>query len=57
MKNKEEIKILVSEKRYNELIEIEKSVKNNIVLVADKDSVSNQAEHGMCELHVKKIKL
>ena len=31
MKNKEEIKILVSEKRYNELIEIEKSVKNNIV--------------------------
>ncbi len=33
MENKEEIKILVSEKRYNELIEIEKSVKNNIVLV------------------------
>ena len=33
MKNKEEIKILVSEKRYNKLIEIEKSVKNNIVLV------------------------
>ena len=31
--NKEEIKILVSEKHYNELIEIEKSVKNNIVLV------------------------
>lgn len=31
MGNKEEIKILVSEKRYNELIEIEKSVKNNIV--------------------------
>lgn len=33
MKNKEEIKILVGEKRYNELLEIEKSVKNNIVLV------------------------
>ena len=40
MKNKEEIKILVSEKRYNELIEIEKSVKNNIVLVADNTDFS-----------------
>lgn len=46
MENKEEIKILVSEKRYNELLEFKKLVKKNIVLVADN-----------CELHVKKIKL
>ena len=31
MKNKEEIKILVSEKRYNELLEFEKIVKKKII--------------------------
>lgn len=40
MKNKEEIKILVSEKRYNELLEIEKIVKKNRVLVADNTEFS-----------------
>ena len=40
MKNKEEIKILVSEKRYNELLEFEKLVKKNIVLVADNTDFS-----------------
>lgn len=40
MKNKEEIKILVSEERYNELLEIEKIVKKNRVLVADNTEFS-----------------
>lgn len=40
MGNKEEIKILVSEKRYNELLEFEKLVKKNIVLVADNTDFS-----------------
>lgn len=40
MKNKEEIKILVSEDRYNELLEIEKIVKKNRVLVADNTEFS-----------------
>lgn len=40
MKNKEEIKILVSEERYNELLEIEKIVKKNRVLVADNTDFS-----------------
>ena len=40
MENKEEIKILVSEKRYNELLEIEKIVKKNRVLVADNTEFS-----------------
>lgn len=40
MKNKEEIKILVSEDRYNELLEIEKIIKKNRVLVADNTEFS-----------------
>ena len=40
MGNKEEIKILISEKRYNELLEIEKIVKKNRVLVADNTDFS-----------------